>query len=191
MFCVSGSQTFVRLSHMRKIQTSVSHSSAAARIAGLNIEGLPAVHVWDCVVQVLAPANLAAAGDCSLDSDMLNPHSLVGCVPPGIPQSSVHALLYNSEDDEAVLRMINKGRPHLRHVSRTHRINSDWLHERINWYPTISIRTKCFWCPQITAVPCARKERNAPWSHAAVEDSWRTNRFANGWSILVVTSCPG
>ena len=145
MLCVSGSQTFVvRLSHIRKTQTSVSHSSAEARIAGLNIEGLPAVHVWDCVVQVLAPANLAAAGDCSLDSDMLNPHSMVGCVPPGIPQTSVHALLYNSEDDEAVLRMINKGRPHLRHVSRTHRINSDWLHERINGYPTIFIRTKVF-----------------------------------------------
>ena len=118
----------------------------------------------------------------------LNPHSMVGCVPPGIPQPSVHAPLYNSEDDEAVLRMINKGRPHLRHVSRTHRINSDWLHERINWYTTISIRTKCFWCPQITAVPCARKERNAPWSHAAVADSWRTNRFAKGWCIIVATN---
>ena len=39
----------------------------------------------------------------------------------------------NYEDNEAVIRMIMKGRsPHFRHVSRTDRVCVDWLHERIN-----------------------------------------------------------
>ena len=50
------------------------------------------------------------------------------------------ALLYIFEDNEAVIKMIFKGRsPTLRHVSRTHRVALDWLFDRINLDPWIQI----------------------------------------------------
>ena len=46
------------------------------------------------------------------------------------------ALLYVFEDNEAVIKMIMKGRsPTMRHVSRTHRVALDWLFDRINFGP--------------------------------------------------------
>ena len=50
------------------------------------------------------------------------------------------ALLYVFEDNEAVIKMIMKGRsPTMRHVSRTHRVAFDWLFDRINLDPKIQI----------------------------------------------------
>ena len=46
------------------------------------------------------------------------------------------ALLYVFEDNEAVIKMIIKGRSStMRHVSRTHRVALDWLFDRINLDP--------------------------------------------------------
>ena len=45
------------------------------------------------------------------------------------------------EDNEAVIKMIIKGRsPSMRHVSRTHRVALDWLFDRINLDPKIQIK---------------------------------------------------
>ena len=50
-------------------------------------------------------------------------------------------MLYIFEDDEAVIKMIIKGRsPTMRHVSRTHRVTLDWLFDRINLDPKMQIR---------------------------------------------------
>ena len=47
--------------------------------------------------------------------------------------SRQEALLYVFEDNEAVIKMIIKGRsPTMRHVSRTHRVAPAWLFDRIN-----------------------------------------------------------
>ena len=49
--------------------------------------------------------------------------------------------MYVFEDNEAVIKMIIKGRSHtLRHVSRTHRVALDWLSDRINLDPKIQIK---------------------------------------------------
>ena len=49
--------------------------------------------------------------------------------------------LYIFEDNEAVIKMIIKGRsPTMRHVSRTHRVALDWLFDRINIDPKIPIK---------------------------------------------------
>ena len=46
------------------------------------------------------------------------------------------AVLYVFEDNEALIKMITKGRsPTMRHVSRTHRVSLDWLFDRINLDP--------------------------------------------------------
>ena len=51
------------------------------------------------------------------------------------------ALLHIFEDNEAVIKMIIKGRsPTMRHVSRTHRVALDWLFDRISLDPKIQIK---------------------------------------------------
>ena len=55
--------------------------------------------------------------------------------------ASREALLYVFEDNEAVIKMIIKGRsPTMRHVSRTHRVALDWLFDRINLDPKIQTK---------------------------------------------------
>ena len=56
ILCIFGSHTFVPMSWMRKKQTSVSHSSTEAEIisldAGLRTDGIPALTLWDLVIEV-------------------------------------------------------------------------------------------------------------------------------------------
>ena len=57
--------------------------------------------------------------------------------------SRQEAMLYNFEDNDAVIEMIIKGRsPTMRHVSRTHRVALDWLFDRINLKQLADILTK-------------------------------------------------
>ena len=55
--CIFGSHTFVPISWMCKKQTSVSHSSKESEIisldAGLRLNGIPALDLWDLIVSVL------------------------------------------------------------------------------------------------------------------------------------------
>ena len=61
--------------------------------------------------------------------------------PSNVNSSHQEALLYIFEDNEAVIKMIIKGRsPTMRHVSRTHRVALDWLFDRINLDSKIQIK---------------------------------------------------
>ena len=55
--CVHGSHTFVPISWMCRKQTSVPHSSTKSEVissdAGLRMDGLPALDLWDVVIFVL------------------------------------------------------------------------------------------------------------------------------------------
>ena len=65
----------------------------------------------------------------------------VDLVPSNVRFSNQEALLYVFEDNEAVIKMIIKGRsPTMRHVSRTERVAPDWLFDRINLDPKIQIK---------------------------------------------------
>ena len=65
----------------------------------------------------------------------------IDCVPSNAQSSHQEALLYVFEDNEAVIKMIIKGRsPTMRHVSRTHRVALDWLFDRINLDSKIQIK---------------------------------------------------
>ena len=65
----------------------------------------------------------------------------VDFIPSNVQSSPQEALLYVFEDNEAVIKMIIKGkRPTTRHVSRTHRVAFDWLFDRINLDPKIQIK---------------------------------------------------
>ena len=56
LLCIFGRHTFVPISWMCKKQTSVSHSSTEAEIisldAGLRMDGIPALDLWDLIVEV-------------------------------------------------------------------------------------------------------------------------------------------
>ena len=65
----------------------------------------------------------------------------IDSVPSNVQSASQEALLYVFADNEAVIKMIMKGRsPTMRHVSRTHRVALDWLFDRINLDPKIQIK---------------------------------------------------
>ena len=55
--CILGSHTFVPISWMCKKQTAVSHSSTESEIisldAGLRLDGIPALDLWDLIGSVL------------------------------------------------------------------------------------------------------------------------------------------
>ena len=67
--CIFGSHTFVPISWMCKKQTCVSHSSTEAEIisldAGLRKDGIPALDLWDLVLE--EPTELLLI-DCSTGS---------------------------------------------------------------------------------------------------------------------------
>ena len=136
-FCVFGSHTFVPISWMCKKQTSVSHSSTESEIisldAGLRLDGIPALDLWDLIVEVLGNTNQSHEEQGQLLMNKREVLEDVDRVPSNVQFSHQEALLYVFEDNEAVIKMIIKGRsPTMRHVSRTHRVDLDWVLGRIN-----------------------------------------------------------
>ena len=152
-----GSHTFVPISWMCKTQTSVSHSSTKSEIisldAGLTLDGIPALDLWDLIVLVLGNTIQThdrtvqpvvncdkSHGPNKRSQGMFNVLPNVDCVHSNVQFSHQEALLYVFEDNEAVIKMIIKGRsPTMRHVSRTHRVALDWLIDLINLDPKIQI----------------------------------------------------
>ena len=161
--CIFGSHTFVPISWMCKKQTSASNSSTESEImsldAGLRMDGKPALDLWDLIVTVLhwiTNQNKQVQGEPCTNLVRAAPHKLpmrekshgmiddldnVDFISSNVHSSCKEALLYIFEDNEAVIKMIIKGRsPTMRHVSRTHRVVLDWLFDRINLDPKIQIK---------------------------------------------------
>ena len=139
---------------MCKKQTAVSHSSTESEIisldTGLRLDGLLALELWDLIVSVLGNVSRVSDRSGQLDNDVHKHHKSqkkinvienVDSVPSNVQSSHQEALLYVLEDNEAVIKMIIKGRsPTMRHVSRTHRVALDWLFDRINLDSKIQIK---------------------------------------------------
>ena len=125
--CVFGSHTFVPISWMCKKQTSVSHCSTESESisldAGLRLDGIPALDLRDLIVLVLG--NIVQThyrtgqpvvncdkshGPNKRSQGMFNVLHDVDCVPSNVQFSHQQALLYVFEDNEAVIKMITKGR---------------------------------------------------------------------------------
>ena len=72
---------------------------------------------------------------------MINDLDNVDFISSNMNSSRQEALLYVFEDNEAVIKMIIKGRSStMRHVSRTDRVALDWLFDRIKLDPKIQIK---------------------------------------------------
>ena len=145
--CVFESHTFVPISSMCKKQTAVSHSSTESEIisldTGLRLDFLPALELWDLIVSVLGNVSRVSDGSGKPESDVQKRHKSqkkidvmedIDSVPSNVQSASQEALLYVFEDNEAVIKMIIKGRsPTMRHVSRTHRVALDWCSIELTW----------------------------------------------------------
>ena len=140
--CVFGSHTFVPISWMCNKQTAVD--------TGLRLDGLPALELWDLIVSVLE--NISRISDRTgkpvngedkhqKSHNKIDAMQDIDSVPSNVQSARQEALLYVFEDNEAVIKMIMKGRsPTMRHVSRTHRVALDRLFDRINLDPKIQIK---------------------------------------------------
>ena len=131
--CIFGSHAFVPISWMCKKQTSVSHSSTKSEIisldAGLKLDGIPALDLWDMIVAVLG--NTYQSNQERRDPFMnkrevrstprtiqkrkqsrrvINDLDNVDFLSSSVHSSRKEALLYIFEDNEAVIKMILKGR---------------------------------------------------------------------------------
>ena len=119
----------------------------------MRLDGIPALDLWDLIGLVLG--NTTQNHD-STERPVVCPHTIhkrkqfqrvindldnVDFVPSNVQLSHQEALLYVFEDNEAVIKMIIKGRsPTMRHVSTYHRVALDWLFDRINLDPKIQIK---------------------------------------------------
>ena len=131
---------------MCKKQTTVPHSSTESEITsldtGLRLYGLLALELWDLIVSVLGNVSRVSDRSGQPEYDVHKSHNShkkidvmkdIDAVPSNVQSARQEALLYVFEDNEAVIKMIIKGRsPTMRHVSRTHRVALDWLFDRIN-----------------------------------------------------------
>ena len=135
----------------------MSHSSTESEIisldAGLRLDGIHALDIWDLIVLVLG--NTTQNHDRTVrpvvcpqtnhgrqqSRRVINELDNVHLVPSNVQFSHQEALLYVFVDNEAVIKMIIKGRsPTMRHVSRTHRVALDWLFDGINLDAKIQIK---------------------------------------------------
>ncbi|MHC4951072.1 MAG: hypothetical protein ACYTEU_08835, partial [Planctomycetota bacterium] len=152
ILCLVGPKTYVPISWICKKQCAVSHSTAEAEVisldAGVRLEGIPALTFWSTVIDVFDPISAPKKPNTLTIDERLHlrrqSHDLFGSVdyvPPSLPIKYGRATLYAMEDNDSVIKMIVKGRsPNLRHVGRTHRVDLDWLFERINKDPGIFVK---------------------------------------------------
>ena len=128
---------------MRKKQTAVTHSSAESDIIalapGLRIDGSSALQFGECVLETLSSKPAKGNLECHKRERVIQflsqfDNCVFGSlddVPANISNSAHPTQLYMFKDNVAVIQMINKGRsPNLKHVTRTHRAQLDWLFGR-------------------------------------------------------------
>ena len=138
-----------------KKQTSVSHNSTEAEIisldASLRMDGIPALDLWDMVIEVdSSPNQINKSKDQESQGNLSRNTTLhmknrnptkhgnwdlnnVDHVSSNVRPSQIGATFCVFEDNEAVIKRIIRGRsPTMRHVSRTHRVALDWLFDKIN-----------------------------------------------------------
>ena len=167
---IFGSRTFVPIGSMCKKQTSVSCSTTESKMisldVGLRLDGIPALDLWDVVIEVWHSSNdvppvqnifaskskpQGAARNCRHNTqntrlkkegdrnvDQLSNQDYVTTNAHSSVQKLNRPFF---EDNELVIKMIIKGTSSMmRHVSRSHRVALDWLFDRINLDSKIQIK---------------------------------------------------
>ena len=96
---------------------------------------------------------------------VINDLDNVDFIPSNVQSSHQEALLYVFEDNEAVIKMIIKGRsPTVRHVSRTHRVALDWFSIESIW--TLKFKSNTLTPKnQLADIPIKRNFTRDAWNH--------------------------
>ena len=115
--------TFVPISWMCKKQTSVSHNSTESEIisldAGLRLDGISALDLWDLIVSVLGNvprvSDRSGHPECHIHKHHKSHKKIdvmkdIDSVPSNVQSARQEALLYVFEDNEAVIKMIIEGK---------------------------------------------------------------------------------
>ena len=114
----------------------------------LRMEGIPALDLWETVLEVFGNAD---TNDRKVSAEMSTPYVgsdpvlntllNVDYVPPSLPPKRKQGKLVILEDNDAVIKMTIKTRsPSMRHIGRVHRVDLDWLFERISKDPAIGMK---------------------------------------------------
>ena len=118
--------------------------------AALRMEGLPSLILWETILRTFPfkkkptqskkiPHPRTANADCT--DYMGGLFANIDYVPCTLPLSEGIGRLVIFEVNDAVIKMCIKGRsPAMRHVARTHRIDLDWLWERMRTDPGVFIK---------------------------------------------------
>ena len=113
---------------MCKKQTAVYHSSTESEIISIGhcLDGLLALELWDLIVSVLGNVSRVSDRSGQPESDVHKRHKSqrkidvmenIDAVLANVQSARQEALLCVFEDNEAVIKMIIKGRsPTMRHV---------------------------------------------------------------------------
>ena len=125
------------------------------------MDGILALDLWDLVIEIFHSSpnktnkakdekeprgNLSANTQLNMQKQCPTAHTNleltnIDQIPSNGTLSGPNAMLHVFQDNEAVIKMIIKGRsPTLRHVSRTHKASLDWLFDRINFDSKIQFR---------------------------------------------------
>jgi len=113
--------------------------------AGLRMEGIPCLQLWALILDVFAPLTrrnpMPSKQSTAPKAQTIHEILLsVDYVPPNVIVSEQGKIII-LEDNDAVIKMCIKGRsPMLRHVVRTHRVDLDWLFERVRTDPNIDLK---------------------------------------------------
>ena len=129
--------------------------------ADLRMDGIPALDLWNLIIDVMHSNSNQKQKDKQARGILSRSKALKkfnfqfntpvsqgylelsndDFVPSNVNSCHKGTMLYIFEDNEAVIKMIMKGRRHtLRRISRNHRITLDWLFDRITFDPKIQIR---------------------------------------------------
>ena len=142
---MSGPITFSVMRASSKKQGAVSHSSSEAEVIALDAcvrtEGIPALILWEEIQNTFAGRKAPEMEKKSKINGMYDILNEVDFVPSNLPKSGGKSKLVIAEDNDAVINMSIKGRsPNMKHCPRVHRVDLDFLFERIREDPGITIR---------------------------------------------------
>ena len=116
VLCLMGPNTYVPISWFCKKQGSISNSSTESELisldAALRMEGIPALELWDCVIDVFCPLTPAQLPiEVQKKPETIHDHlAVVDYVPPNLPLPNGRACLILLEDNDPVIQICIKGR---------------------------------------------------------------------------------
>ena len=181
----------------RQCLTALQNQRSYRWMLVLPMDGLPALDLWDLVIGVLRtiqriPKRTQA---CTRETGVriqITP-KIQKVLDQNVDLSSIHQVrsnahlsekesqLYIFEDNEAVIKMIIKGRsPTMRRESRTHRVPLDWLFDRINLDPKVQIKYVESQKP---------KSRHFYTKHSFTRDEWHNLLHLFGFMNVTTFSC--